>query len=155
MGGKDIYMKRKCVIGILVLSILIIFTLFLLPQNSKNFGEKSDIEVMDTSDLIEMYVLEDTITSTGLTYCVKNIGGSRVSFGASYSLEIFSMGEWYKVPALNDIVVTAIEYNISKGEERQYSVYWGHAYGELPQGKYRLVKKCEKLPILRKVMRFG
>lgn len=138
-------MKRRTIIVVLVLIMLIIFSCLLLQKYSENLGEKSDVEVIDTSDLIEIYVLEDTITSTGLTYCVKNIGGSRVCFGEPYSLERFRMGNWYKVPTLSDtIAYTAIEYIISQEEEQQYSVNWHHVYGKLPKGKYRLVKKMRK-----------
>ena len=143
--GKGIEMKSRNKIVILVLFMLIIYNFLMLQKHREMFEVKSDIEVIDTSDLIEIYVLEDTITSTGLTYCVKNNGESRVSFGASYSLERFKMGNWYKVPTLSGtIAYPAIEYNISKGEEQQYSQNWSYTYGKLPKGKYRLVKKMRK-----------
>ena len=91
---------------------------------------------------ILLEVKEDTRTSKGATFIIKNTTDEEYSYGEPYTIEKFENGNWKKIDTLtgesqawNDIL-----YNLKPNETRELNINWSFGYGELKSGTYRLVK---------------
>ena len=90
---------------------------------------------------ISLQVKEDTRTSKGATFIIKNNTEDDYSYGLPYSIEKFENKTWKELDTLTgeplswDMVV----FTIKAKEEAEINIDWS-AYGELQNGTYRLVK---------------
>lgn len=92
------------------------------------------------SVLIE--VKEDTRTSKGATFILKNTTEEEYAYGQPYTIEKFDNGNWKELETLtgDPLSWNAIAYTLKAGEEREINIDWSLGYGELKSGTYRLVK---------------
>ena len=91
---------------------------------------------------ILLEVKEDTRTSKGATFIIKNTSDNEYSYGEPYTIEKSENGNWKEIDTLtgesqtwNDIL-----YNLKPNETRELNINWSFGYGELKSGTYRLVK---------------
>ena len=91
---------------------------------------------------ILLEVKEDTRTSKGATFIIKNTSDNEYSYGEPYTIEKSESGNWKEIDTLtgesqawNDIL-----YNLKPNETRELNINWSFGYGELKSGTYRLVK---------------
>ena len=91
---------------------------------------------------ILLEVKEDTRTSKGATFIIKNTSDNEYSYGEPYTIEKSENGNWKEIDTLtgesqawNDIL-----YNLKPNETRELNIDWSFGYGELKSGTYRLVK---------------
>jgi len=83
------------------------------------------------------------ISPAGLTYEIANSSGKPCFFGEQYEVERYIYEKWYKIelPPGVDYGWSYVLFVIENGLSRGYNIDWQYYYGELPAGKYRLVKQ--------------
>ncbi len=86
-------------------------------------------------------VKEDTRTSKGATFIIKNNTEDDYSYGLPYSIEKFENKTWKELDTLTGEPLSwdLIVFTIKAKEEAEINIDWS-AYGELQNGTYRLVK---------------
>ena len=104
-------------------------------KDNENTGQKNIGSV-----LIE--VKEDTRTSKGATFIIKNTTDEEYSYGPAYTIEKFENQTWKELDTLtgDPLSWNAVLYNLKPNEERELNIDWSLGYGELKSGTYRLVK---------------
>ncbi len=90
---------------------------------------------------ISLQVKEDTRTSKGATFIIKNNTEDDYSYGLPYSIEKFENKTWKELDTLTGEPLSwdLIVFTIKAKEEAEINIDWS-AYGELQNGTYRLVK---------------
>ncbi len=91
---------------------------------------------------ILLEVKEDTRTSKGASFILKNTTDEEYAYGPSYTIERYTDGNWQELDTLtgDPLSWTAIVYTIKANEEKELFIDWSMGYGELNSGTYRLVK---------------
>lgn len=123
--------KYLCIISCLII-------IFMTGCGKKNLGEESKYEVIENKVVIS--VKKDSLTKTGLTILMNNKTENKYNYGAVYHLEKKSGKKWYIVKPINEMTFTMMAYEILPGESKEIKFDWKYGYGELPKGKYRIVK---------------
>lgn len=87
-------------------------------------------------------VKEESRTSKGATFIIKNTTDEEYSYGPPYTIEKFDNGIWKELRTLSGEPLTwnSVIYSIKSGEEKEIYIDWCLGYGELKSGTYRLVK---------------
>lgn len=87
-------------------------------------------------------VKEDTRTSKGATFIIRNTTDEEYGYGPVYTIERFENQTWKEIDTLNGEPLTwnSIVYSLKAGEEKEIIIDWSLGYGELKSGTYRLVK---------------
>ncbi len=107
-------------------------------------------EMLKTNESVEqsnmgsilLEVKEDTRTSKGATFIIKNNTDEEYSYGPSYFIEKFENRSWKELDTLtgNPLSWNEVLYTLKAGEEKELYIDWYLGYGELKSGTYRLVK---------------
>lgn len=71
---------------------------------------------------------------------ISNGTEKEIIYGEYYDIQVQSEGKWYSIQLPEGIAYNAIGYSVGPGETGVWQVNWEYAYGELPVGKYRMVK---------------
>lgn len=89
-----------------------------------------------------MEVKEDTRSSKGATFIIKNATDEEYAYGPTYTIERFENQAWKEIDTLTGEPLTwnSIVYSIKSHEEKEFIIDWSLGYGELKSGTYRLVK---------------
>ena len=92
------------------------------------------------SVLIE--IKEDTRTTKGASFIIKNTTDEEYAYGPTYTIEKFENQAWEEIDTLTGEPLTwnSIVYSLKAHEEKEFIVDWSLGYGELKSGTYRLVK---------------
>ena len=87
-------------------------------------------------------VKEDTRTSKGATFIIKNTTNEEYSYGPQYTIEKFENKSWKELDTIrgNPLSWNSVIYRVTSGEEKELYIDWSLGYGELKSGTYRLVK---------------
>lgn len=98
--------------------------------------------VQKNTDSVVLEVKEDTRTSKGATFIIKNNADEEYSYGDVYAIEKFENGSWEELDTLTGTPLSwnAIVYTLKSNDEREISINWSLGYGKLTSGTYRLVK---------------
>ena len=91
---------------------------------------------------ILLEVKEDTRTSKGATFIIKNTTDEEYAYGPTYTIEKFENQAWTEIDTLTGEPLTwnSIVYSLKANEEKKFIIDWSLGYGELKSGTYRLVK---------------
>ena len=91
---------------------------------------------------ILLKVKEDTRTSKGATFIIKNTTDEEYAYGPTYTIEKFENKTWKEIDTLKGEPLTwnSVIYTIKSGEEKELYIDWSLGYGKLKSGTYRLVK---------------
>lgn len=91
---------------------------------------------------VYMEVKEDTRTSKGATFIIKNTTDEEYAYGPTYTIEKFENQAWTEIDTLtgDPLSWNAIAYTLKANEEKELNIDWSLGYGELKSGTYRLVK---------------
>ena len=90
---------------------------------------------------ISLLVKEDTITSKGATFVLKNNTNEDYSYEPSYYIEKKEDNKWNEIILEEPLTWNSVIYTLKAGEETEINVDWSiTGYGELKDGEYRLVK---------------
>ena len=89
-----------------------------------------------------MEVKEDTRSSKGATFIIKNTTDEEYAYGPTYIIEKFENQAWKEIDTLTGEPLTwnSIVYSLKAHEEKEFIIDWSLGYGELKSGTYRLVK---------------
>lgn len=126
-------MKKR--IGIIIVVLIVIIIITIIGIVNKNNHNK------DT-----MQIKASTLTKTGATIVIKN--KKEYSMGEAFKVETQVNNEWKEVETLKiknipediatfNVIATIVKAN-SEYEEK---LDWSKMYGELKEGKYRVVKE--------------
>jgi len=72
---------------------------------------------------------------------IDNQSGSKLVTEEWYCIQKLENGEWYRMSELIDGIWKQVGYAIQDGETAVFQINWKTWFGELSQGKYRIVKK--------------
>ena len=101
----------------------------------------SFIENNDKNEEISLLVKEDTITSKGATFILKNNTDEDYAYDPSYYLEKKEDNKWNEIVLEEPLTWNSVIYTLKAREETEINIDWSIAnYGELKDGEYRLVK---------------
>ena len=95
--------------------------------------EKSKVNSDNILDFVIQRV-ENNVIYTKIT----NNSAEETAFGVGFSLDVKLDGEWYSIPAEQDMVFNSIAMILPAGESAEES-YDFSGYGTLPAGEYRIV----------------
>jgi len=133
---------------ILVLLVVVFISILLSGCNNENTKitmmsyEIDEYEVNNYSDA-SMVILDESITSKGLTLEFNYYGEDEGTTGTWYTIFIYEDDEWNELPYIvdGDIFWTMIAYIVEKNQASQMSIDWEWLYGELSAGRYLIVKQ--------------
>lgn len=91
---------------------------------------------------LEFSVIDGTLTNTGAEFLIKNSSDItyEISTPDDYRMEVFTGGKWRKINVFWD--VTAEAYTLQPNESITFSLDFYEHFGELPAGKYRIIKEA-------------
>ena len=111
----------------------------------KNAGSCVKVDSFDLSNLITMYIKEDTLTKSGATIVIEEDEDMGYTYGDAFSLEKYnSKTDSYEVmknSTGNNCSFNMIAYEVTKDKPLELNQSWSCEQGELEKGKYKLVKK--------------
>jgi hypothetical protein len=103
--------------------------------------EIDEYEVNNYSDA-SMVIINDSISSTGLTLELYYYGEDEGMTGNWYSIFVYENGEWNNVPwIIDEIAWTMIGIIVYNNKAKEIEVNWETWYGELSAGRYLIVKQ--------------
>jgi hypothetical protein len=86
----------------------------------------------------------ENVTPTGLTLVLTQVGGSdqvELEYDTCYDLQVFEDGKWQWVPDLRNGVCSLMTDPVRPNYTSRLEIDWEPFYGELFQGRYRLVRE--------------
>ncbi len=89
------------------------------------------------NNIVSLSIKENTLTNTGVTIIMKNLTNSKYVYGKNYYVEHFENDKWNLLEPMTD---TLEAYTIKPNQEIEDEFNWESAYGNLPSGKYRIIK---------------
>ncbi|MCL2213300.1 MAG: hypothetical protein FWB93_05680 [Oscillospiraceae bacterium] len=88
-----------------------------------------------------MQVATHSVTTTGLRLTMVNTNSSIIfGHGFGYTIERYVNGIWERVPLINDHIVASLLLSVPPNRTIDEDINWEHIHGELPPGKYRIVR---------------
>jgi len=108
----------------------------LLDEFINGAGETYELNTLDGVTMrMEKY------TSTGGDIEIRNETDKKITFGDWYELQTEVNGKWISLPYIIDnATFHEVAYNAPKDETVIHEVEWDVLYGELPKGRYRIIK---------------
>lgn len=101
----------------------------------------SIVENNNKNEDISLLVKEDTITSKGATFILKNNTDEDYAYDPSYYLEKKEDNKWNEIVLEEPLTWNSVIYTLKAREETEINIDWSITnYGELKDGEYRLVK---------------
>lgn len=132
---------------IIIAAALILLCASLMSCDMINRFLRDDIKLGDKSDSSKTEEQGALITlvssdSSSLTVRIENNTDSTWQSGnmRDYSLEMEKDGEWYTVTQMGEFANTMELMIFAPGETLTHTFEFTERYGNLPQGKYRVVK---------------
>lgn len=109
------------------------------------FIKTIDIKENDeTTEAIELFLKDNTLTSNGATFVLKNNSNETYRYGPEYEIEAKEDYGWHKIE-LEQPLVWNVLYLLNANEIQEFKIDFSYGYGELSNGrKYRLVKRAYK-----------
>lgn len=103
--------------------------------------EPTTYQSLNDLDGVTMDFKEKTISSSGGMVIFKNDTNKDYTYGEPFLLEKKIDEHWYQVPIIEENYgFTAIGYQLSASDFKEWKVKWEWLYGELENGEYRMVK---------------
>ena len=108
-------------------------------ENDIKIGDKSDVTKTEEQGALITLLSSD---SSSLTVRIENNTDSTWQSGnmRDYSLEAEKDGEWYTVTQIGELMNTMELVIFAPGETMTHTFKFTERYGNLPAGKYRVVK---------------
>ena len=111
------------------------------PQTPKiDFsGQEPFTEEVNTLDAVTMYMKKFKSPEGDVE--IRNEYGKELQYGDWYDIQVQQDGNWYSMPLIIDnAAYHDIAYPVQDQTTSVWEVNWSYFYGELPAGKYRIVK---------------
>lgn len=132
------------IIGIILSIIgLISFTVDtkIITQENRTFSSYGEIEVQED---IYMEVNQQSVTKTGLELTIYNKTNEELGYGEDYFIEKQENGNWKAFPGKPDAIFAGIGILLKPNSSHQEKISFQEIYGELPTGKYRIIKEISE-----------
>lgn len=84
-------------------------------------------------DKVTISIESNTITSTGTTFKIENIGNESITFNQAYAIQIEIDKKWYFIDDTQHIILESI--TLMPDESISIVLDWTNTYGELPLSK--------------------
>lgn len=110
-----------------------------------SYEEKKNA-VVNNCKGVSMTVEEGSVSSSGLVLDINNDSDKELTFENAYILEKRTKGQWYKMPSqalTHDWEEEPLVIQPYTAVAGACQVSWLEAYGQLPSGQYRLLKKFD------------
>ncbi len=102
-------------------------------------GQEPFTEEVNTLDGVTMYMKKYSSTEGDVE--IRNKYGKELQYGDWYDIQIQQDEEWYSLPLIIDNAgYHDIAYPVQDQTTSVWEVNWSYFYGELPEGKYRIIK---------------
>ena len=133
-------MKKR---SILLTSVILLLCLALLCGCQKK--EKFTIDALDGVNVrndLGVSLTAESITPAGGKFILSNDSTEPYSYTGSYYLDMRTDEGWgYMKPTEDSLIFTLLNQKLYMMDSYTLSYNWSNAFGELPAGEYRLVKK--------------
>ena len=106
-------------------------------DNNKDVGS----EFRTSNNIISLSIKDNSLTKTGLTLIMKNNTNSKFYYGAIYYVEHYENNKWNLMRVMSG---TMMAYGFRPNQQIEEKLDWSNIYGELPNGKYRIVRNFLK-----------
>jgi hypothetical protein len=141
--SEVIVLRRIILLVVAFLEVIVLFGCN--DQNTvvsmKNY-ELTEFEVNIYSDA-SMVIVDESVSSKGLSLEFHYYGEDEGLTGTWYTLFLFDENEWDELSYIIDENVgwNSIAFVVEKNRVSEVSIDWEWLYGELPAGRYLIVKK--------------
>ncbi|MCL2477531.1 immunoglobulin-like domain-containing protein [Candidatus Bathycorpusculum sp.] len=134
-------MNAKVVAVIILFCIAVAGCVVCISLMGRSNEPNSDTEPTSASKAVILEVKENSVSNTGLTLTIKNMGMTEYLYGSPYVIEQQVDGEWRQPPyIIENIAWTMIGYILEGNSTQEKEVDWTVVYGELSPGNYRITK---------------
>ena len=108
----------------------------------KNKEDKKEDEISD----VVMTIKEGTLSKEGVTVVLKNNIDKDYTYGPDFYVEKYDDGSWKQVSTLtgDPLSWNAIAYPLKANDSVELTLNFKSTYGELSEGKYRVIKRISK-----------
>lgn len=105
-------------------------------------GKNKEDEISD----VVMTIKEGTLSKDGVTVVLKNNTDDEYVYGPDYYLEKYDDGSWKQASTLtgDPLSWNAIAYSLKANDSVELTLNFKLSYGELSDGKYRVIKRVSK-----------
>lgn len=94
------------------------------------------------ADNPEIVIQAKNVTNSDGIFIIKNYSSDTLTYGLDFELQEYRNNEWYKIKNKEiEITVEDIGFDLNPGDEREIHHDWSLIYGDLPRGKYRILKR--------------
>ncbi len=135
--------------GSVIISITFVMCLMACNGDDKSLCQwdtiKSEKVVSNMDENIVLQIVEDSLTARGLHMRIVNLSETEITFGRDYFIQIMEKDVWRDIDVKMDWTLELIY--VEPEQEYEEEIEWTSFYGELPPGKYRIVKEYEKLGV--------
>ncbi len=133
-------MKKGIFIIIIIVLILVVGQVIYTCYNNHNKENKEYNPYNRTIKKVSMKIKENTLTKTSATIVITDENTIPYFWGESYIIEKNIFGNWWtKVPLIAGYSETPMSLRGENGIT-EMKIDWSDRYGELKEGKYRIVK---------------
>ena len=101
-------------------------------------GSKSPYDTVNDSDVASMELVSISKEDKKLTVEYSYSGENELDAGEFHAIEVWKEDGWYSLKLPSNYAFNQVAYPVLKGENRQLTYGWA-GYGDLPEGKYRMV----------------
>ena len=109
------------------------------------FGGCSKESPYQSTEVENVSISISDISSTGATVIIKDLNEHPYVYGEWYRVEKEKNGEWYEVETvIENYGFNSIGYLAGENVEVKFTIDWEWLYGELPSGKYRILKEVDQ-----------
>lgn len=110
-----------------------------VAKKKESLYDKCSIKMNDLEN-VSMRIKEGTLTRTSATVIITDTSDRENIYGNPYKIEKYENGSWIALIPKIDMFFTSIGYMVGKDHTLEFSINWESFYGELPNGKYRIIK---------------
>lgn len=97
---------------------------------------------MDELDEISMIIKDGTLTKIGATIIITDISGNKNEYGEWFRIDKKVNGNWKELDMkVDDYWINLVAHTVDSNNKLEMNLSWQSIYGDLENGKYRLVKE--------------
>lgn len=109
----------------------------------ENLDNKCTLKI-DDIDGVSMVIKEGTLSKTGATVIITDTSDRDNIYGEYYRLEKEVNGKWIQLETKEEMAFISIGYKVGKDHTLELNINWETLYGELDEGKYRILKNTSE-----------
>ena len=90
---------------------------------------------------VSMSIKQESLDGNGCTVVVNNEDNEGIEIGNTYHFEEWKDGQWNRYSSPKNLLYLPVWYKIEPNGEQEFIIDWRKYVGNLPSGRFRLVKK--------------